>query len=59
MASGKTRNGNDFERLTLSVERNTPTLPIRVFADAFIIVSKKAEGLKAPGYSCSRLPDGF
>ena len=37
MASGKTRNGNDFERLTLSVERNTPTLPIRVFADAFII----------------------
>ena len=30
---------------------------IPVFADAFIIVSKKAEGLKAPGYSTSRLSD--
>ena len=39
----------------MSVERNNPTLPIRVFADAFIIVSKKAEGLKAPGYLISRL----
>ena len=47
MASAKTRNGNDFERLTLSVERNTPTLPIRVFADAFIIWLKN-RGLKSP-----------
>ena len=32
-------------------------LPIRVFADAFIVSSQATEGLKAPGYSYSRLPD--
>ena len=41
----------------MSVERNNPTLPIRVFADAFIIVSKKTEGSNAPGYLISRLSD--
>ena len=33
------------------------TLPIRVFADAFIVCPQATEGLKAPGYSYSRLPD--
>ena len=33
------------------------TLPIRVFADANIVRTWGTEGLKAPGYSCSRLSD--
>ena len=32
----------------MSVERNNPTLPIRVFADAIIIWSLKNRGLKSP-----------
>ena len=53
----------DAERqrgVALSVERisiDKPMLPILVFADAFIVSSQATEGLKAPGYSYSRLPD--
>ena len=31
----------------------------RVFADAMNMKTQKTEGLKAPGYSCSRLSDVF
>ena len=61
----KTWNSHNYDRLQRrgfqyrGTIKSPDTLPIRVFADAFIIVSKKTEGLKAPGYSTSRLSDVF
>ena len=36
-----------------------PSPPIRVFTDSKIVRAWGTEGLKAPGYSCSRLSDVF
>ena len=51
----------DAERLTIfndeCISFDESTLPIRVFADASIVRTWGTEGLKAPGYSCPRLPD--
>ena len=58
----KTRNGNEFERLTINVERICLINPRCRFASLQtprICGHNKTEGLKAPGYLYSRLPDVF